>query len=282
MLLLLAHEADVLARTGPQVRLPKEIEVPHQILSLADLLPEDAPEPLRRRLSQITLGSAPLPGNHRVLSRDDIRNYLQQAPELLQTLLIPTQVAISRSYRVVTAEEIHQAVIGALRERGVQSGEWPSPQEIQISAPVLATRDESGLIVQQIEPDKARNLTRFRMFLAKEERSVPFYATVHRVVNLPRVLPNGVLQATAADGNAAGGMKKPGLRRTPAIVRPGTPATLLLETGSLRLTTSVMPLQSGAQGQRILVRNLETKHTLRAEVIAPNFVRRMLANRELK
>jgi flagella basal body P-ring formation protein FlgA len=67
-------------------------------------------------------------------------------------------------------------------------------------------------------------------------------------------------------------------RKTPILVRPGSSATLLVEAGPLRITTTVVPLQSGSQGQQILVRNPETRGTLRATVIAPNLLKQSLLN----
>jgi hypothetical protein len=276
ILLLLVQQAGALAGGAKTVFLKAEIEVSGPALALADFLPEDAPASLRDRLSSIRMGRAPLPNSRRLLMREEIQRHLQQVPDLSEEIRIPAQITVSRSSRIVAASEIHEAIVAALQAQGVNSSKWPSVQEVRVSAPLLATTDKSGLIVESIEPDGARRLTRFRMLLSNEELTVPFYATVHRLVNAENQPLEKNLRAQTA--GAASRKNAGSARKTPILVRPGSSATLLVEAGPLRITTTVVPLQSGSQGQQILVRNPETRGTLRATVIAPNLLKQSLLN----
>jgi hypothetical protein len=53
----------------------------------------------------------------------------------------------------------------------------------------------------------------------------------------------------------------------PALIRAGSRATLLLESGQSRIRTSVICLDSGERGSRIRVRNLATKRIIAAEIV---------------
>ncbi|HWP83814.1 MAG TPA: flagella basal body P-ring formation protein FlgA [Terriglobia bacterium] len=264
---------------GESLRLPEQVEVRAPLLVLGDLLPTDAPAAAQHRLAEIPLGSAPLPGSFRRLSREEIRRSLLQAPELGDSFVIPPQVVVRRSSRAVSREEIREAIVAALQALDVKSSAWPLAQEIQVPAPALATTGEPELVVQRIEPDPGRNLTRFRMLLPKEDRSLPFYAVVRRLISLPsQTAKEGAGKAAAAASGSRLGIAS--RRRPPAVVRPGRRAMLLLEAGALRITTAVLPLGSGAPGEQVLVRSLETNRTLRATVVRPDVLKHTLPTEE--
>jgi hypothetical protein len=66
---------------------------------------------------------------------------------------------------------------------------------------------------------------------------------------------------------------------SPAIilVTKGKPAKLAVETQTLRMTALVTPLASGAQGQVIRVRNLDTQRVFKAEVVGKGLLQAELA-----
>jgi hypothetical protein len=60
--------------------------------------------------------------------------------------------------------------------------------------------------------------------------------------------------------------------RKPLLVRAGSRATLLLQSGPARITTPVLCLDNGALGNRIRVKNPATKQILSAEIVGRGLV----------
>jgi len=60
---------------------------------------------------------------------------------------------------------------------------------------------------------------------------------------------------------------RPAPAPAPVLARPGTSATLIMVGQNLRITTAVVPLQPGVQGQCIFVRDLATSRVMKAEVV---------------
>ena len=59
----------------------------------------------------------------------------------------------------------------------------------------------------------------------------------------------------------------PARSKPPVLAKPGKPATLVMLGQNVRITTTVVPLQPGSKGQRILVRDPATARVMTAEVV---------------
>jgi flagella basal body P-ring formation protein FlgA len=55
--------------------------------------------------------------------------------------------------------------------------------------------------------------------------------------------------------------------KLPVLAKPGRFATLVMLGQNIRITTTVLPLQPGSKGQRILVRDPDTQRVMSAEVV---------------
>jgi flagella basal body P-ring formation protein FlgA len=60
--------------------------------------------------------------------------------------------------------------------------------------------------------------------------------------------------------------------KPPVLAKPGTLATLTMFGQNVRVTTTVVPLQPGAKGQSILVRDVSSERVITAEVVDVNLL----------
>jgi flagella basal body P-ring formation protein FlgA len=268
------------------------------IIRLSDLLPSGKAGALRARAAEIVLGSAPQPGLSRTVSGVEIRRRLIGAPDLLERLVIPDRIVIQRSYRSLSTSELLQAIqlrLGAQATPG--SVNW-SPSDLKLSAPVYVTLDDPGLEVTRIELDPLRRQTKFRLWTSKEPSILPFWVTLAHDVKVPTLVarhdipagremqaadfeveeregtPDGQSLLTAdltglqARVSVKSGQAVTRSMLTPVmLVEPGRPAKLVAEGAHFRISTTVIPLQAGALGQQIRVRELDSQRILSAEVV---------------
>jgi flagella basal body P-ring formation protein FlgA len=252
----------------PRVRLLDSAESAAATMSLADLLPKSAVQSLRERLAHVTLGGVPLLGSTRVFERNEIERLLQQLPDVLESIEIPQQVSITRTRHLLSREEIRDAIADALEKRGVERSRLPGIEDLQIPAPIVVTQTPAGLVVQRFTVDAARGLAQFRLHASKEPKALPFYVTARVSPEVAGLIGKGTVSPGSAV--AADSLKQP------AEVTPGKPATMLTVGKGFRIMTTVMPLQSGARGQQIRVRSLDTHSIVQAEVVAENYLRQLL------
>jgi len=66
--------------------------------------------------------------------------------------------------------------------------------------------------------------------------------------------------------------------RTVLMVNQGKPAVLVMEGPSFRMTIPVVPLENGVLGQRVRVRNLDSRRIVAAEVVGPGRLHKTLEN----
>ncbi len=288
------------AQEAERTKLGQTVTVGAPVVRLSDLLPSEAPDPLRARAAEIVLGSAPQPGRSRMISGAEIKSRLIDAPELVGRLAIPERIVIQRSHRSLSSSELFQAIRVGLGGQGLpDSGDW-NPGDLKLSAPVYVTLDDPGLEVTRIELDPLRKETRFRLWTSKEPTILPFWVTVAHDVKVPTLvarhdMPAGK-EAQATDFQVEERAGTPGGQRLLAasdlagmqarapvrsgqpvirsmftrvvLVEAGKPARLVAEGAHFRISTTVIPLQAGVMGQQIRVRDAETQHILSAEVVA--------------
>jgi hypothetical protein len=183
------------------------------------------------------------------------------------------EVSPRRVPRVLSRREIYQAIQNDLAQMGIsERGELrPADLNIQSSVPVL--RDDLGLQVKRIGFDPIRRETVFELWTSHEPQYLPFEVTTRRD---PQSL-GLTSHLTWNPGEAGGGFQiessatGPGVSRArsnaPVLAKPGKPATLVMLGENVRITTTVIPLQPGTKGQRILVRESTTARVMTAEVV---------------
>ena len=301
-LLLLAVPTPRLAAQGQEAgrtALFQTVTLGGPIVHLSDLLPSEAPDTLRARATEIVLGNSPQPGLSRTVSGVEIKSRLLDAPDLLARLAIPDRIVIQRSCRTLSTSELLRAIRLRLGAQDTpDTANW-SPNDLKLSTPVYVTLDDPGLEVTRIELDPLRRQTKFRLWTSKEPSTLPFWVTLVHDLKAPTLvarhdIPAG-REAQAADFQveeraAAPDRQRPlaasdltGLQArapvksgqevtrsmlTPVVlVEPGRPAKLVAEGAHFRISTTVIPLQAGALGQQIRVREVDSQHILSAEVV---------------
>jgi Chaperone for flagella basal body P-ring formation len=253
------------APPAPPVMLLSEVDLKTRTISLSDLLPATALNALRVEGAKVPLGPSPMPGAVRVMTREEIKSALLNDPELQAEVSIPVEIMLRRLCRPVTPEDVSSAIGVAL---GHETAGGLS--DISLSAPVYFTGDDPGLEVTEIRFDAVQRVTRFRLWTSNEPENLPFY------VALPGNLKGATTPVRHSAQAAVGAQKAsigPGVAPGAVLlVSAGVAARLLIEGANYRITSTVVPLQSGSLGQTIRVRDPVTRKILNVKVAAPGVV----------
>ena len=260
----------------PRVRIPKYAEVQGKTIRLSDLLPPDAPAELSEIGTRIVLGDAPLPARQRVISKDQMVLELREFPSVRERLELPERLTISSKQRRLSPEEVRTAVETFLAAQGLGAPGVVPQKLLSYPSPVFVTRQDPGLVVKRIEADRVRRQIRFLLWTSSEPQVLPFYVAVDVSATSAASAPSNQLAAWL-EGHGPGVpvyRVKPSSRTTPPsfLVTKGKPAKLVVETGTLRMTALVTPLESGAKGQQIRVKNPDTQRVFKAEVVGEDLL----------
>ncbi len=214
--------------------------------------------------------------------------------------------AKDRVRRRISRQEIWEAIRAAMKEQGVGKADDLRPEALRVQTCVWVTKNDAGLQVKRTDFDPVRQRTVFQLWTSKEPRLLPFEVTTDwapeaNVVVARHDLARGSI-VTASDVEVTRrrgavrlreAMRQPndaiGQRvrrslpagrvlthhnlRPPVLVTAGRPATLVAVSPHLRITTTVVPLQPGTEGQLIRIRNTMNQHILKAEVVGAGLLR---------
>lgn len=287
-----------------RIQIQPAVVVHSASVTLADLLPAQAPEAVRKQAAQVELGAAPQPPRMRIIYRQQLQYLLAGNKTLLARLDIPPEMRIERFHRTITRAEVIAAIERAL---GADAGGTRAPQlrgldlaSIQLPAPVYVTSSNPGLRVIRIESDPSRRETSFRLWTANEPGNLPFAIIVSGTVKLPVLISKhglfpgeivspadfsiemrpgvGLPAKPLATASGLAGLEARAVVPAGAavalddfgravLVRPETLATLIVEGPGFRIKTQVTPLEQGVLNQEIRVRNTESRQVMEARVI---------------
>jgi hypothetical protein len=192
---------------------------------------------------------------------------------LPKTLLAPpgqNEVIPRHRPRLISRQEIFQAIQNDLAQKGISARGELRPEDLRIQSSVPMLRADTGLQVKKIGYDPIRRETVFELWTSHEPQFLPFEVTTRRN-------PQRLGMGTTWDGKplAAVGGVRPTISQAmgwpaskpPVLAKPGRPATLVMLGQNVRVTTTVVPLQPGTKGQRILVRDLTTARVMSADIV---------------
>jgi flagella basal body P-ring formation protein FlgA len=287
--ILPALATQVPASTG----LAQRVEVHGDMLTLADLLPIGAAAGLSAEAARIALGAAPKATHSRIIPQGEIEFALRHSPDLLERLIIPSSIVVSRARRQLSQDEL-AAALGLSDVLRQHEGTIP----LRLSAPIYVTEDDPGLKVVQVEFDSIREETRFRVRAMNEPGSLPFYVTLakefqqtaliaqHNLARgqivaagdlkpqqVPPVSPDRLTGLRSLAPVKAGEAVRAGMFTVDNLVTPGQPAELELEGTRFHITMKVIPMQPGALGQNVKVRSVDTKKVILAQVVGRDHLR---------
>jgi Chaperone for flagella basal body P-ring formation len=281
------------ASTGTTVALRTQVMVRGSKLTLADLLPNNAPDALEMMAETVDLGAAPQAQAELILNREGIQNAIESQPEISEKISIPAHIRVERFHRALSSKEIADALNAEARRRGLTGNDPLHLAGTELSAPVEVTCDQPGLRVIGVQADPLHRTTSFHLVAEHEPGLVPFDVILPRVVKLPAA-KEAESQKTgklAAQNNANAGRdpKLPGAasaapqavpfgppKPKPVLVEPGALATLFVIGHGFTIKAVVVPLQEGSLGQQIRVRSLTTNRVISAEVTGTNSLRSTL------
>jgi len=175
------------------------------------------------------------------------------------TLLIITALSGSAQQRFPVTQ---QQVSHALLRRGVNV----DVQQISLVASIVASKPDPELDIDSIQPfgdgrEGQSIQSKVRVVCSKAGSCLPFYAIV--------TWPPGTSLSALASMDRAASFKS----ETPTIsMRVGSNATLIVDTGQMRLRVPVISLQNGAIGSTIRVTSLDRKQTYNAVVVSPTLL----------
>lgn len=261
-----------------QVRLPSEVAVSSPSIALSDLLPLEAPEELRSAARTIGLGAAPEPGTVRQIARAEISQILAGNPGMLAEIVLPDEIIVRRTSHRLSNQQIAAAISAAV---GADASAALSRSAGLLQTPIYFSGDEPGLKITQIDFDPLHQVTRLRLWTSKEPENLPFFVTVPGRLHGPDDLaidndPNYGSPVAALEpvGSAQGStITRRRAHSAEKLVKTGVETMLVIEGSDYRITSTVVPLEAGALGEQIRVRDPVTRRILTAQVAGPGLLR---------
>jgi hypothetical protein len=163
----------------------------------------------------------------------------------------------------ITRDEVWQAVILELRQRGVREEQMLRPEEIDLPVAIMAAASHT-LRVSMVCWDADLGRAQFQMECRQAGQCVPFlaYADAGRstAMGSERIAGSSCRAASRARSELSVPHK--------AVIRVGDRATVVFRGSQLSLTALVTCLERGAEGEIIRVRNQDGQ-IFRARVSAP-------------
>jgi hypothetical protein len=155
----------------------------------------------------------------------------------------------------LTRQEVWQALVGELRERGLREEQLPRAEDLDLPVALPAAEGRT-LRVAAICRDDGLGRVQFRLECREAGQCIPFLASVPTT--------ELTLAGSCRSRSASAHPKK-------VAVRAGERAMVVLVANRLRLTASVICLGRGTAGEIIRVKN-QDGHIFRARVAAPGLL----------
>ena len=245
------------ARPEPKVEkcgcaLRSEVLVNAGTVSLAQLLPETAPENLKSLAARVSLAASPDLGAARVLPRDMIVAAIKNAGVPAAYFTVPATVTIRRGGYAIPREEVLRAVNGYFDQHKKSSAPPLILADLEMSALPAISFPEPRLAVVRVTYDYNLRRAVFQIVSQSAPSLVPFEVTAR--------VPEGMLSPSPAV------LRMRALAAAPVLVEPRILARLVLRSEDSEIVLQVRPLERGRLGQIVRVRLPQNGKTLRAQV----------------
>lgn len=201
-----------------------------------------------------------------------------RSPSLLDASSSHNETIRPHAVRSLSRQEIFQAIQDDLARLGVPARAELRPADLSIQSSIPVLRDDFGLQVKGIRFDPLRRVTVFELWTSRQPQYLPFEVTTNRDPQSWGLSPELARQlagpgTSSRRGSPSIAQSQVGIRPKPVVLaKPGTPARLIMLGENVRITTTVIPLQPGAKGQSILVRDLDSARVMTAEVVDQNLL----------
>ncbi len=258
------------AAAGTRWPLLAEVRVAGESIYLSDLLPSQTPPEIRDATGKISLGAAPQPGGTLIFSGEKIAGLVPEAAR--NEILIPPQVVVHRSDRLLTRAEVVAALRASLQSTRLPGASNMEPEDVHFSAPVHVSSADARLEVRRIDFDATLKQARFLLASAADRRALPFLVTAGLRSNTQNTSGDSG-QILSAPQNLAGGNREAYSAKVSSeeipLVEPRRLARLHVSSGSMQMLLDVVPLERGALHETVRVRLPGSGKILRGQVIAP-------------
>jgi flagella basal body P-ring formation protein FlgA len=293
------------------LRVAPDVSVSGDEITLGDLAASDGDEELRRLLSSVRLGPAPVPGGTLRLDAEYIRVRARGVLDPARAqLLLPDRVTVARTYQVVTGAEIAEAAQARLMDRleareprGESYALIPASRPADLRVPtgrleilprvgeVSPTQGFLSIAVvirvdgrdHQTVPMTFRVGRRVQVVVANhalEPRTVLGPADFRIETRVSTEIPNGARAAMSDPAGMevlrsvrAGEIVTDGVVRAKILVRRGELVTLLLEGHGFKITTQGRAGEDARRGDLVRVLNSTSKREVVGRVEGPGVVR---------
>ncbi|HTQ60229.1 MAG TPA: hypothetical protein VMI32_08400 [Candidatus Solibacter sp.] len=249
-----------------RIALLASAEVQGDTILLASLLPANATRHIRSVAGQITLGAAPQRGTIREFTRDSLTAAISSAGLSPADFAIPGSVTVRRDSRLLSSQEVFDAIKSALAKNPIPSLTRLRLQDLSFEAAVRVAPGDAALEVTQISFDQFLHRARFRLLPTSTPGVLPLYATA----KVPSAFSER--STTARFLPAAAHVPIKSLVSAPALVATGRLARLHIHTPGLDMLLEVSPLQRGHFGEVIRVRLPGTGRTFQARVTGEEYL----------
>jgi hypothetical protein len=284
-----AQEKNAAPALLPTTVLRSAVEVSGGVVTLSDLLPDDAGARLRAAAGTIALGHAPQPGRQRVLERGQITRTLAARPALSRQLSVPASVTVRRAGWPISRSAVEKAVARFLPDGFVAAED--GKQKPGPAAAVQWNGEISGAEDAEIEAtashwDVQQKALAVRMRCVEPALCGSFLVLVRGVRPGPAETGGPRASAYLGSGHRSGhpsgqpsdyggqshrpwpsaeASRFPRPGRT--LAEAGKPAKLLVEGDGFRISLPVICLQRGRMGQTIRAVDAAGHHVFWAQVI---------------
>jgi len=246
----------VLLMTAPaMVAQPRPLEllsvavVQRETVWLSDLLPAEASPDTRSTAEKISLGRSPELGSFRVFTRPQLQAETVGKIEIG----LPEQVLVLRQGWSLDVERVREA----LARSAVAKGRNFSQAIVSIPQEIMTAVPGSQLEVTRLARTSDRQFT--ATVRCRERNACGAF--------LAEIVPTSDILSRPWKGQGLSRITVPAqAHNSPSLVRPGIPASLVIESDAVRITLRVPPLRRAALGETVRVLDSATHRVLLADV----------------
>jgi hypothetical protein len=248
--------------SGQRLELRGMVEVRRETVLLSDLLPAGSSPLIREASAAVDLAASPKLGSLRVIEGAGIAKALSAQPELLDKLAIPDRVLVRRAGFPVA----RGAIVGAIQSFYQGSGQNVDLEDAELHWDSGWATDNANpkLEVERAFWDAARR--RWQCWMRAESHGPDFLVELVA----PKLFVAKVQAPTAANAPSES-------KAESALMKVGTKAWLVAESGGVRMQTEVICLESGGIGQQIRVRSVSGHRVFRAEIVGDKLLQARFA-----
>ncbi|MDY6986473.1 MAG: flagellar basal body P-ring formation chaperone FlgA [Thermodesulfobacteriota bacterium] len=292
------------AATTHKVSIPEAVEVTQESITLAEIAEIDGADPnYIQRMGNIVIGRAPLPGDSRRIDEGYVRLRLKQngIDSSQINLHIPQTVTVTRAFVEIPKEKIEKIVLTYIYGRLPWEKDTVRVKSVHVSSKALLPEGE---VTYSVIPPKAmdflRTIALSVVFKVNGKLAKKVWATVKLEVLTEVVLTKRPLRRrqliteddihlktidlTKAQSNVLTNPQEVLGKRTkrpiggdvvltsdhielPPLVRRGDVVLIVAESNGLKITALGEVCKRGCQGDRIKVKNLDSKKAIYARIV---------------